>query len=96
MPTTRKQKRARKSRGPEILSDRENLDVMLGGNRFEREENEDSILGRWHESASCNAFDNEESPHLNTREDRSRNSTDLVGILLVQVVALSSINYQVN
>ena len=31
MPTTRKQK-ARKSRGLEMLSDIEKLDVMLGGN----------------------------------------------------------------
>ena len=30
MPTTRKQKKARKSRGLEMLSDIENLDIMLG------------------------------------------------------------------
>ena len=41
MPTTRKQKKARKSRGLEILSDIENLDVMLSGNHFDREESED-------------------------------------------------------
>ena len=36
MPTTRKQKKARKSRGFEVLSDIENLDIMLGENHFKR------------------------------------------------------------
>ena len=40
MPTTRKQKNVRKSRGAEMLSDIENLDIMLEGNRLEREESE--------------------------------------------------------
>ena len=40
MPTTRKQKKARKSRGAEVLSDIENLDTMLGGSNLEREESE--------------------------------------------------------
>ena len=47
MPTTRKQKKARKSRGLEMLSDIENLNVMFGGNHFsdvDREENLNSIL----------------------------------------------------
>ena len=46
MPTTRKQKKARKSRGLEMLSDNENLDVMLGGNfsDVEREESLNSNL----------------------------------------------------
>ena len=30
MPTTRKQKKARKSRGTDMLSDFENLDIMFG------------------------------------------------------------------
>ena len=76
MPTTRKQKKARKSRGLETLSDIENSDVTLGGTHFDREENEDIILARRPESASCNASDNEESPDLNTKENRSGNSTD--------------------
>ena len=38
MPTTRKQKKARKSRGLEILSDIENLDIMLGENHFNETE----------------------------------------------------------
>ena len=34
MPTTRKQKKARKSRGIEMLSDIENIDIMLGENHL--------------------------------------------------------------
>ena len=49
---------------------------MLGGNHFDREESEDSILARRPESASCNASDNDDSPQLNTRENRSGKSTD--------------------
>ena len=33
MPTTRKQKKARKSRETDILSDIINLDIMFGGNK---------------------------------------------------------------
>ena len=41
MPTTRKPKSmARKSREAHMLSDIENLDIMLGSNRLEREESE--------------------------------------------------------
>ena len=43
MPTTRKQKKARKSREAEMLSDIENLDVMLGGNHFDRNERSESV-----------------------------------------------------
>ena len=49
---------------------------MLGGNHFDRDESGDSILARRLESASCDASDNEESPDLNTEENRSGNSTD--------------------
>ena len=77
-----------------MMSDIQNLDVMLGGNHFDREESEDNILARRPESTNCNASDNEESLHLNTREDKSSNST--VRIPLVKVLALSLINYQVN
>ena len=52
MPTTRKHGKARKSRGLEIFSDVENLDIMLCGDHFEREENEDSNLARRPESVS--------------------------------------------
>ena len=40
MPTTRKQKIARKSRVLEILSDIENFDIMLGENHFITRERE--------------------------------------------------------
>ena len=43
MPTTRKQKKARKSREAEMLSDIENLDIMLGGNHFNRNERSESL-----------------------------------------------------
>ena len=55
MPTTRKQKKARKSRGLEILSDIENLDVMLREKLFTgmcREESLDSNSARRPESAT--------------------------------------------
>ena len=38
MPTTRKQKKARKSREEALLSDIENIDVRLGENHLEKEE----------------------------------------------------------
>ena len=43
MPTTSKQKKARKSRGLEMLSDFENLDIMLGENHFGNQEREGSL-----------------------------------------------------
>ena len=80
-----------------MLSDIENLDKMLGGSHFDREESEDSILARRSESVSCNAPENnEENLHLNTRENTSVIVPIFVKILLVQVLMLSSIDYQVN
>ena len=43
MPTTRKQKKARKSREQEIISDIENLDILLG-KQPRREESDSSNL----------------------------------------------------
>ena len=61
-----------------MLSDIENLDIMLGGNHFQREESEDSNLAKRPESISCNASeDNEENLYSNPRENRSSNSADL-------------------
>ena len=69
MPTTRKQKQARKSRGSEILSDIENLDVMIGGNHFnetERDDSLDSASIRRRESVMSNNLENEsENQYLN-------------------------------
>ena len=59
MPTTRKQKKARKSREAEMLSDIENLDIMLGGNHLEREESENSNSGRRPESPSYDTLLNQ-------------------------------------
>ena len=44
MPTTRKQKKARKSSGLEMLSDIENLDIMLGENHSSTREREGSWI----------------------------------------------------
>ena len=71
MPTTRKQKKARKSRGLEILSDIENIDVMLGTNHFsnmERDESLNSNLDRQPESATSNVLENDhENIHVNSK-----------------------------
>ena len=70
MPTTRKQKKARKSRGLEMLSEIENLDIMLGGNHFdtvEREESLNSNFARRPESANTNNVEtDDENMHLNS------------------------------
>ena len=71
MPTTRKLKKARKSRGLEILSDIENLDVMLGENHFNRvsrEKSLDSNSARRPGSTTSNNLRNEvEISYLNHR-----------------------------
>ena len=43
MPVTRKQKKARKSRGIEMLSDIENLEIMLGENHYSRNVRDESV-----------------------------------------------------
>ena len=63
MPTTRKQKKARKSRGLEILSDIENLDIMLGEYYFNDTGRDGSLDGtsiRRQESITSNSLENEE------------------------------------
>ena len=80
MPTTRKQKNAAKSRGLEVLSDIENLDIMLGGNHFngaERDESLNSTSVRRHESiVSNNLDDGEGNPHFDHRNSNVRSSAD--------------------
>ena len=73
MPTTRKQKKARKSRGLEMLSDIENLDIMLGGNHFDtREEGSlNSNLPRRSRSFASNESENEDG-----NKGRSRGNID--------------------
>ena len=74
MPTTRKQKKARrKSREVDLLSDIENLDVMFGGNHFERDESEISNQGRSPGSPSLGTLLNQNSnSHLNSHETKIR------------------------
>ena len=80
MPTTRKQKRARKSRGLEMLSDIENLDIMLGENHFssrEREGNLNSNLPRRSRSFASNESENEDGNiGRNQRNINSRTNTE--------------------
>ena len=84
MPTTRKQKKARKSRGLEILSDIENLDIMLGENHFnetERDESLDSASVRRPDSVKSNNLENESggsySNHMNSNAVNGQNSADV-------------------
>ena len=80
MPTTRKQKKTRKSRGLEVLSDIENIDIMLGGDHYngtERERSLESNSVRRRESITSNNLDNEgESLFSNCRNDEPRTSAD--------------------
>ena len=69
MPTTMKQKKARKSRGLEMLSDLRNLDIRLCENHFiprKRDESLNTNLARGPESAVSKDFGNQgEDTHLN-------------------------------
>ena len=77
MPTTRKQRKARKSRGVEMLTDIENLDFMVGGNHLEREESEYDNSSRISISPNLNTHENDEENHYpNSRENRSGNSAE--------------------
>ena len=80
MPTTRKQKKTRKSRGLEVLSGIENLDIMLGGNPYNGTERERSLDNNSIErrgSVISNNLDNEgESLFSNCRNDEPRTSAD--------------------
>ena len=63
MTTTRKQKKARKSRGLKMLSDIENLDIMLGENHFDTREREGSLnsnFPRGSRSFASNESENED------------------------------------
>ena len=80
MLTTRKQKKARKSRGQELLSDIENLDIMLGENHFDRNERDESLnsnCARRQESTFGDEFDeNSENRRLDSREINPENNTN--------------------
>ena len=80
MPTTRKQKKARKSRGLEMLSDIENLDIMLGENHSngtERNGSLDSTSVRRHESVLSNNLDEGgENPYPDHRNSNVRSDAN--------------------
>ena len=72
MPITRKQKKARKSRGIEMLSDIENLDIMLGENHFSRNERDESISSNRAEMPE-HTFGNESENDDKNRYSEMRN-----------------------
>ena len=73
MPTTRKQKKASKSREVDMLSDIENLEVMLGGNHLARDESEISNHGSRPESPSYDTLLNQNgNSHHNSHETVNR------------------------
>ena len=80
MPTTRKQEKARKSRGLEMFSDIENLDIMLGGDHFDTREWDESLnsnLARRPESAISNDLGNDhENTHVHPRVINSGTSAE--------------------
>ena len=80
MPFNRKQKKARKSRGLEMLSGIENPDIMLGENHLntgERGESLNSNLARRPESVVSNDFENDdENTHVRPRVINSGISAD--------------------
>ena len=80
MPTTRKQKKARKSRGLEMLSDIENIDIMLGENHFSAKEREGSLnsnLPRRSRSFASNESEIENgNVGGNQRNNHSRTNTE--------------------
>ena len=80
MPTTRKEKKARKSRGLEIISDIENLVFMLGENHFSTRERECSLnsnLPRRSRSFASKESENEDgNMGRNRRNINSRTNTE--------------------
>ena len=72
MPTTRRQKKANKSRGIEKLSDIENLDIMLGENHFNKNERDESVsskFGRRPGSTSADELENNGENRYSTIRD---------------------------
>ena len=81
MPTTIRQKKARKSRGLETFSDIENLDIMLGGgdhfDTLERDESLNNNLARKPESVISNDLENDqENTHVDPRVINSGSSAE--------------------
>ena len=74
MPTTRKQKKARKSRGLEVLSDIENLDIMSGENHFGNREREGSLNSNL--PRRSRSFASKESENEDGNTGRSQRNID--------------------
>ena len=106
MPTTKKQKKARKTRGLEMLSDIENLDIMLGENhssRVEKDGSLDSTSVRRQESVMSNNFDeaggnlysDHRNPNVGTNANYGQNSVDMNS--QAEISRLSSeLNYRIS
>ena len=80
MPTTRKQKKTRKPRGLEMLSDIENLDIMLGENHFNRNERDENLNSNHDGGSECALGDecenNGEDRFLDSRNVEVSNDAD--------------------
>ena len=100
MPTTRKQKKARKSTGLEMLSDIENLDIMLGENHFnarERDESPNSNSSRRPESFINNESENdEEGTRRNQKVTNPVTGAELDRNSVTAIQVLRLIDCQVN
>ena len=99
MPTTRKQKKTRKSRGRDMLSDIENLDVMLGENHFSARERDGSLnsnLPRRSRSSVSNESENGERDigrnprNINSRENAECDRNSIAGNSSAEINRLSS------
>ena len=75
MPTTRKQKKGRKSRGLEMLSDIEKLDILLGEKQFGTREREGSLSSNLpRRSRSFASIESENEDENLSRNQRTTNS----------------------
>ena len=85
MPTTRKQKKTRKSRGVEIISDIENVDMMLGENHFSRNDglSPNADYGQNSAGGNSSAEINRLSSELNSRI--SREMDEMMNSVSVQI-----------
>ena len=95
MPTTRKQKKARKVRCLEILSDIENLDIMLGENHFnetERDESLDSTSVRRHDSVMIKILENEGGSSYSNHKNSNARTNAVYGQNSADVSSQAEIN----
>ena len=99
MPTTRKQKKARKSRGLEMLSYIENLDIMLVENHFTSREREGSLnsnLPGRPRSFASNESENEDGNmgeierNISSRTNTERDRNSITGNSSAEINRLSS------